>query len=92
MRFDDAGNPAVPTLKETYKGWNAIGVYGDNPVKGKEMVSGLSDWRAIIYWDSVNQDYVTYIVNGDSGSRSPEKYVDPTVGYWVYRGDEGIIF
>ncbi|WP_319378216.1 hypothetical protein [uncultured Methanocorpusculum sp.] len=76
-------DPAPPSTKTLYPGWNAIGLSSAEPASAKSALAGTS-WRTIIPWNLADGRYDAAIINGGSDANSPDRLMTLGNGYWVY--------
>jgi len=76
-------DPAFPSMKTLYPGWNAIGLSSDEPASAKTALAGTS-WRTLLPWDLAEGKYDSAIVNGGSDANSPNRLMTLGNGYWLY--------
>jgi hypothetical protein len=76
-------DPAAPSVKTLYPGWNAIGLSAAEPVSAKSALAGTS-WRSLIPWNLAEGKYDSAIVNGGSDANSPDRLMTLGNGYWLY--------
>ncbi|MEA5036776.1 hypothetical protein SDC9_31554 [bioreactor metagenome] len=76
-------DPASPSMKTLYPGWNAVGLSADESASAKTALAGTS-WRTLLPWNLAEGKYDSAIVNGGSDANSPDRLMTPGNGYWVY--------
>ena len=76
-------DPALPSMKTLYPGWNAIGLSADEPASAKTALAGTS-WRTLLPWNLAKGKYDSAIVNGGSDANSPDRLMTLGNGYWLY--------
>jgi len=87
------GSGLNQTFLELHTGWNPAGVPGKESITAQELLSPLSDaWTTVLVYDSKAQSFRPSIVNGGTGTYSPNRLLYPSEGWWVYMNRPGIMF
>ena len=80
--------PSTPTpasQKPLYPGWNAVGLSSGKNTAAHNALSCLGDsWKTVIPWDLAAGMYHPAIINGGSGTYSPDRLMTLGNGYWIY--------
>lgn len=80
------------TSIELQEGWNPVGVPGRESITAQALLAPLSDaWTTILVFDAKTQSYRPSIINGGSGTYSPNRLLYPSEGWWVYMNRPGIL-
>ena len=81
--------PGVPAAKTLYPGWNAIGLSSDYPTPAANALAGTS-WRTLLPWNVAAGVWDPAIINGGTGTNSPDRFMTTGNGYWLYVTDGGV--
>ncbi|MPL93749.1 hypothetical protein SDC9_39896 [bioreactor metagenome] len=84
----DLTYPSMSTAlpeKTLYPGWNAVGLSsGKNTAAHNALVCLGDAWKTVIPWNLAAGMYDPAIINGGSGTYSPDRLMTLGNGYWIY--------
>ena len=84
-------DPSIPSTKEVYPGWNAVGLSADTETNAINAFAGTT-WIRAIPWNLSKGSYGTAITNGGVGDNDPSiNLLQPGWGYWLYVQEQGTI-
>ncbi|MCK9335814.1 MAG: hypothetical protein M0Q99_10955, partial [Candidatus Cloacimonetes bacterium] len=77
--------PASTADKILYPGWNAVGYSADEQKTAETALACLNgSWKTVIPWNLAAGMYDPAIINGGTGTYSPERLMTFGNGYWIY--------
>ncbi|MDY0225176.1 MAG: hypothetical protein RBR05_07310, partial [Candidatus Methanomethylophilaceae archaeon] len=77
--------PASTADKILYPGWNAVGLSADEQKTAETALACLNgSWKTVIPWNLAAGMYDPAIINGGTGTYSPERLMTFGNGYWIY--------
>ncbi|MCK9335369.1 MAG: PEGA domain-containing protein [Candidatus Cloacimonetes bacterium] len=77
--------PASTADKILYPGWNAVGYSADEQTTAETALACLNgSWKTVIPWNLAAGMYDPAIINGGTGTYSPERLMTFGNGYWIY--------
>ncbi len=86
LQFDTTSIP-IPPSKLVYRGWNAIGETGVNPISARELLTQVGqlngNWDTLIGINASSHVSETYIRDSTNPYFSDLKLTYPTAGYWL---------
>lgn len=82
--------PSVPSVKNVYTGWNAVGASVEEPIAAKAAFTGVN-WRSYTLWNGETQAYGTIYIKGGTGKYSDEQPIPLYKGGWLYMDGDGTI-
>jgi len=78
--------------KTLYPGWNAVGLSsGENTTADNALACLGSSWKTVIPWNLEGGMYDPAIINGGTGTYSPDRLMTLGNGYWVYVDTESTV-
>ena len=84
--------PASTADKILYPGWNAVGLSADEQKTAETALACLNgSWKTVIPWNLAAGMYDPAIINGGTGTYSPERLMTFGNGYWVYVDSESTL-
>ncbi len=84
--------PASTADKILYPGWNAVGYSADEQTTAETALACLNgSWKTVIPWNLAAGMYDPAIINGGTGTYSPERLMTFGNGYWVYVDSESTL-
>ncbi len=86
LQFDTTSIP-LPPSKLVYRGWNAVGETGVNPISARELLTQVgqldANWDTLIGINASTHVAETYIRGSINPDYSDLKFTFPTKGYWL---------
>lgn len=84
--------PASTADKILYPGWNAVGLSADEQKTAETALACLNgSWKTVIPWNLAAGMYDPAIINGGTGTYSPERLMTFGNGYWIYVDSESTL-
>jgi len=85
-------DPAPPAEKILYPGWNAVGLSADEQPTADTALACLNgSWKTVIPWNLAAGMYDPAIINGGTGTYSPERLMTFGNGCWIYVDSESTL-